>query len=73
MSKAGLQAKDDMFFTVTMAELLESQGHKEDALTIYLILVKDKPWDKRIVGNIERLKALMGQGRGSAVKNNRAS
>ncbi len=34
-----VKAGDDLFFTVTMAEVLEKQGYFEDALTIYKILL----------------------------------
>ena len=50
--------KDDMFFTRTMAEILEKQGHMEDALTIYKILLDSNPRDQVLRDSVERLKEL---------------
>ena len=38
-----VKAGDDLFFTVTMASVLEKQGYFEDALTIYKILLDSAP------------------------------
>jgi len=38
-----VKAGDDLFFTATMAEVLEKQGYFEDALTIYKILLDSAP------------------------------
>ena len=38
-----VKAGDDIFFTVTMASVLEKQGYFEDALTIYKILLDSAP------------------------------
>ena len=43
-----IKAGDDIFFTATMAEVLEKQGHFEDALMIYKILVDTTPWDQTL-------------------------
>lgn len=37
---ADIKISDDIFFTKSMAELLEGQGKFEDALTVYSILFK---------------------------------
>ena len=58
MEKARLVPKDDMFFTRTMAEILEKQGHMEDALTIYKILLDSNPRDQVLRDSVERLKEL---------------
>lgn len=61
MEKARLVPKDDMFFTRTMAEILEKQGHMEDALTIYKILLDSNPHDQVLRDSVERLKELAGK------------
>lgn len=53
-----IRAGDDIFFTVTMAEVLEKQGHLEDALMIYKILADSAPWDQTLAYRIEKLKSL---------------
>lgn len=58
-----IKAGDDIFFTVTMAEVLEKQGHYEDALMIYKILADTSPWDQSLNLKIERLKSLAERGR----------
>ncbi|HBG45448.1 MAG TPA: hypothetical protein DDW94_00500 [Deltaproteobacteria bacterium] len=58
-----IKAGDDMFFTATMAEVLEGQGHYEDALMIYKILADTSPWDQSLIFRIERLKGLAERGR----------
>jgi hypothetical protein len=50
-----IRPADDMFFTVTMAEILERQGQLEDALAIYKILRKSRPHDERIAEKMEKL------------------
>ncbi|CAG1065274.1 hypothetical protein BAC1_00853 [uncultured bacterium] len=58
-----IKACDDMFFTITMAEVLEEQGHYEDALMIYKILVDTNPWDQSLGMRIDKLKSLAEKGR----------
>ena len=53
-----IKAGDDMFFTATMAEVLEKQGLYEDALMIYKILADTSPWDQSLNFRIEKLKGL---------------
>lgn len=60
---ANIKAGDDMFFTITMAEVLEDQGHYEDALMIYKILLDTNPWDQSLGLRIEKLKSLADRGR----------
>lgn len=69
---AKIKAGDDIFFTVTMAEVLEGQGLYEDALMIYKILLDTNPADVSLPMRIERLKGLAGRGR-KAVARPRAS
>jgi len=45
-----------MFFTRTMAEVLEEQGFLEDALMIYNILAATSPSDEEIGDKIKFLK-----------------
>lgn len=45
-----------MFLTVTMAEVLETQGKLEDALAIYTVLSRTRPGDGAIAESIARLK-----------------
>lgn len=59
----GVKATDDIFFTKTMAEILEKQGHCEDALTIYKILLDSHPGDLAIEDKVKTLKALAERGR----------
>ena len=54
---AGVGAKDDIFFTRTMAELLEKQGRFEDALAVYKILKDSSPDDTSLDESIKRLKS----------------
>ena len=58
-----IKAGDDMFFTITMAEVLEDQGHYEDALMIYKILVDTTPWDQSLNLRIDKLKTLAERGK----------
>ena len=60
---AHVKAGDDIFFTRTMAEVLEAQGFLEDALMIYKILADSSPGDEAIVLKIKDLKELAGRGR----------
>jgi len=66
-----IKAGDDMFFTRTMAEVLEEQGFLEDALMIYNILVVTSPEDEEIAGKIKSLKdfAAAKKGRKGIFKN----
>ena len=45
----------DPFFTRTMAELMEKQGHLDDALIIYKMLQKRFPENGTIRAGVERL------------------
>ncbi|MFQ5736628.1 MAG: hypothetical protein ACE5GY_07165 [Thermodesulfobacteriota bacterium] len=58
-----IKAGDDIFFTQTMAEVLEGQGLFEDALMIYKILADTTPWDRTLSFKIERFKGLARHGR----------
>ncbi len=55
MDTRRIKAGDDIFFTLSMAEVLEKQGRLEDALMIYKILADTSPGDKRIQERMERL------------------
>lgn len=55
---ANIKAGDDIFFTKTMAEVLEKQGYYDDALTIYKILADSAQADAAIAEKIERLKGI---------------
>ena len=50
-----ISAGDDIYFTKTMAEILERQNCLEDALMIYKILYDTSPWDEDLKGRIDRL------------------
>lgn len=63
----GVKATDDIFFTRTMADILEKQGHHEDALTIYKILLDSHPGDSLIEDKVKTLKALAERGRKKSV------
>ena len=56
---------DDIFFTRTMASVLESQGLMEDALVIYKILNGASPGDLSLKEKIKSLKVLAGRRKGS--------
>lgn len=58
-----IKAGDDIFFTVTMAEVLEKQGHFEDALMIYKILSDTVPEDEALKERIRKLKGIAERGR----------
>jgi len=55
---ANIKAGDDIFFTMTMAEVLEKQGLFEDALMVYKILADTTPCDAELKSKIETLKGL---------------
>lgn len=55
--------EDDIFFTMTMASVLEEQGHMEDALVIYKILLAATPGDRSLGEKIDTLKAMAGKRR----------
>lgn len=63
----GVKATDDIFFTRTMADILEKQGHCEDALTIYKILLDSHPGDQVIEDKVRTLKAMAERGRKKGV------
>lgn len=56
-----IKAGDDIFFTVSMAEVLEGQGHYEDALVIYKILSDSNPGEASLGASMDRLKNLAGR------------
>lgn len=58
-----VKAGDDIFFTRTMAEVLEKQGFFEDALTIYKILFDTNPLDDLLKQKITELKAMAERSR----------
>lgn len=58
-----IKAGDDIFFTRTMAGILESQGFHEDALMIYKIISDSHPDDPDIKLKIKNLKDMAGRGR----------
>lgn len=51
-----VSSTDDIFFTKTMAEILEKQGMFEDALTIYRLLLETSNEPEEIKARVERLK-----------------
>ncbi len=55
MRRSVLKPGDDIFFTRTMAELLERQGHMEDAIIIYRILADSNPDDRELTERMRRL------------------
>ena len=57
-----IRAEDDIFFTRTMAEIYEGQGHYDDALMIYRILADTFPDDLFVKEKIDGLKALSVRG-----------
>ncbi|MEE9614408.1 MAG: hypothetical protein V3W31_05565 [Thermodesulfobacteriota bacterium] len=69
MGKARVRPSDDVFFTATMAELLEKQGQMEDALMIYKILSDSDPGNMLLSERVDRLKALAGRRSGERRKN----
>jgi hypothetical protein len=46
---------EDPFFTQTMAEILEMQGHLDDALIIYKVLYRSFPDSETIKAGVVRL------------------
>jgi len=62
-----VKAGDDIFFTRSMAEVLEKQGHLEDALMIYKILSDSSPWDEALKSKVENLRKLAMRGKGRKV------
>ncbi len=62
-----IKADDDIFFTRTMAEVLEGQGRLEDALVIYKILADTSPDDPELKERVERLMGLARSRRRRAV------
>lgn len=46
-----------------MADVLERQGHMEDALVIYKMLLDKNPEDETLKDKVEKLKALAGKTR----------
>ena len=59
-----VRAGDDIFFTRTMAEVLEKQGFLEDALMIYKILADTSPVDETLAVKVRDLLELAKKGRG---------
>ncbi|MCK4846052.1 MAG: hypothetical protein KAS88_00155 [Deltaproteobacteria bacterium] len=58
MAKTELLPKDDIFFTKTMAEVLESQGRLGDAMAIYRILLAETPDSSELEDKVKGLEAL---------------
>ncbi len=46
---------EEMFFTPTMARLLETQGHFDDALFVYKILSRRSPENEGVLEGVKRL------------------
>ena len=67
----GIRAGDDIFFTRTMAEVLEKQGYFEDALMIYKIIADTDREDLTIGVKMEELKRLAERSRKRAVLKDR--
>ncbi|VAV82628.1 hypothetical protein MNBD_DELTA01-1665 [hydrothermal vent metagenome] len=63
MIKQLVMPEDDIFFTHTMARLLEDQGQMEDAFTIYKILAAAAPEDEALSCKVRELKVLAMQKR----------
>lgn len=63
-----VKAADDIFFTKTMAEILEKQGLCEDALTVYKILSDSHPGDAALAEKVRTLKIMAERGRKSGVR-----
>ncbi len=61
MSK--IKSDSDIYFTQTMAEVLEEQGHLEDALMIYKILADTNPWDETLSFKVDMLKSKADAGK----------
>ncbi len=61
MSK--VKAGDDIFFTLSMAEVLEEQGYLEDALMIYKILADTSPMDMALGLKVKKLKSVAERSR----------
>jgi hypothetical protein len=57
-----IKASDDIYFTLSMAEVLEKQGYYEDALTIYKILSDTSPEDPELKQRLDNIKALGTRG-----------
>lgn len=62
---SNIKSSDDIFFTKSMAEILEGQGKLEDALMIYNILKNSSSNDDIIYyeGKIKELELLAGKKR----------
>ncbi|GMR04758.1 MAG: hypothetical protein BMS9Abin23_0665 [Thermodesulfobacteriota bacterium] len=58
-----VKAGDDIFFTRTMAEVLEKQGFYEDALMIYKIIADSRPGDPEMERKIQSLKETACRGK----------
>ena len=58
-----VKAGDDIFFTLSMAEVFEEQGYLEDALMIYKILADTSPTDMALDLKIKKLKGVAERSR----------
>lgn len=58
MAQSLIKPEDDIFFTYTMARLLEEQGQMEDAYTIYKILAAASPQDETYSAKVRDMKVL---------------
>lgn len=65
MGKSLIKPEDDIFFTHTMARLLEEQGQMEDAFTIYKILSASSPEDETFSTKVNDMKLLAKHKRGA--------
>ncbi len=61
---SGSTSGDDLFFTRSMAEVLEKQGYLEDALVIYKLLSDTSPSDDTLRDKVQSLKDMAEKGRG---------
>ena len=68
MAKTELLPRDDIFFTKTMAEVLESQGRLGDAMAIYRILLAASPADSEVADKIKALEEVASGSKRGTVK-----
>ncbi|MFQ5465266.1 MAG: hypothetical protein ACE5EI_04995 [Thermodesulfobacteriota bacterium] len=54
---------DDIYFTESMAEVLEKQGHLDDALMMYKILADNSPRNEALRRKVASLRELAGKRR----------
>ncbi len=61
---SSIASGDDLFFTQSMAEVLEKQGYLEDALVIYKMLADTSPLNETLRQKVQSLKDQAVRGRG---------